>query len=982
MKRSLGFLLLASAMPFIFSCSKEVNNSPTLETRGLVITATREGDDPETRTELVDGKTYWSVGDKISVFFGSGTAGGAEFSSTNTEPVASADFTGVLTAVTGSEEGSSSQKYFWGVYPYSDQNSLILSGNSNVLTTVVKNVQYGVADSYSAGQNIWIGRSTGLELSFKSLLSGIKFTFSRNDITKVVIKGNNGEYLAGEVNVTMDSGVPVVSGVVTGTTSVTLTPEGRDTFLSGPVYRALFLPTNFTKGLTVTFFAADGSVGKRTYGNLNFLRNEPKAANNADSKATFVTPEPVDMGNGLLMAPWNVGATSPEDTGDYFAWGESVSKNNYDWDTYKWGRNVSSLTKYVTDASYGAPDYRMYLTDADDAATRNWGPSWRTPTDKEWNTLLDTNKYTWAWTTDYNSTGTKGYVVTSKSTNKSIFLPAAGFVSGVRRMNTSYGLYWSSVGSSDNTNAKRLHFSSSSQSVQEGQLTYRRIRGLSVRPIYASRKPVESIVYTAEEMDISDDGRPKQVYFYFNPEDAFDRGLHIYTTDPSVVEIDASLHNFVSVDPGGSYVPLTINGPGTTHLIAETPDHSVSITMTINVLSTVSGITLNKTSHTFSNYLENMTPLQLTATVSPSTASQIVYWKSSDESVATVDYDGKVTPVGSGTTTISAMKGSVTATCQVTVDAWVHVTGLKVSGTNIGTYPANSAFGVDCMVVEPSNAHDKTLLWSVSDSEVASVDPTPNSYGQYTVRTKKPGVCILTATTNDGGFSGVYILTVVSAIMNDPLYPGEYMGYVDMGDGLKIAVKNVGARNAWDHGDRFYWAGTISQSRSWLTTTGVLDWSNYPYFAGYLQPSSYDGAIMTKYVVRLQSDPDLVDHLGILRPSDDAATVHWGSNWITPRYEEWLDVISKCSVIETDVLGYPGALLRSNLTGAKVFIPYWTTLTLGTAPTTSDGVRLWSGTVSVDDATKADCAIISAGDITLQEHQRVNTYYVRPIYKE
>lgn len=975
MKRSLGFLLLASAMPFIFSCSKEVNNSPTLETRGLVITATREGDDPETRTELVDGKTYWSVGDKISVFFGSGTAGGAEFSSTNTEPVASADFTGVLTAVTGSEEGSSSQKYFWGVYPYSDQNSLILSGNSNVLTTVVNNVQYGVADSYSAGQNIWIGRSLGLELSFKSLLSGIKFTFSRNDITKVVIKGNNNEPLAGEVKVTMASGVPVVSSVVTGKTSITLTPEGRDTFLSGPVYRALFLPTNFTNGLTVTFFAADGSVGKRTYGNLDFLRNEPKAANNADSKATFVTPEPVDMGNGLLMAPWNVGATSPEEYGDWFAWGETSSKTDYSWDTYKWGRNASELIRYVTDASYGAPDYRMFLTDADDAATKNWGPSWRTPTDKEWQTLLDTGKYTWLWDSNYDGLGVRGYVVTSKSTGKSIFLPASGMMSYSGRSNLQSGHYWSSVGSENNANAKLLLFSSSSKGIQETGINYHRMKGLSVRPIYAPRKPVESIVMMAEEATFVDNGKPKSTWVLLQPEDAFDRGLHIYITDPSVIQIDASLNNYIIVDPEGSNIPLTVNGAGTTEMIFETPDHSIRSTMIINVESDASSITLDKTSLTFSGYPENLTPLQLTATVTPSTASQIVYWKSSDESVATVDLDGKVTPVGSGTATISAMKGSVTATCQVTVDTWVHVTGLRLEGTNIGTYPANASFGVGNLIVEPANAHDKILLWSVSDSDVASVEPTPNSYGEYIVRSNKPGVCILTASTRDGGFKGVYVLTVVSG------FDGEH-AYVDMGNGLKIASTNVGARNSWDHGDRFYWAGTKSQSRSYMTTTGVLDWSGYPYFKGYLQPSWYDGPIMTKYVCKVQSDPDLVDHLGLLQPNDDAATVHWGSKWITPRYEEWQDIISKCEVIETDVLGYPGAMLKSRINGAKVFIPYWTTLTLGSDPKTTDQVRLWSAKVSVDDPTLAVNVLITSGEITYQENERVNTYYVRPIYKE
>ena len=390
MKRILRLILLASAVSALLSCVKEEEfASPIQEAGNLIITATQEGAGPATKTELVDGNTYWSVGDKISVFFGSGTAGGAEFTSLNTEPSASADFTGILTAVTGSENGSSSKKYFWGVYPYNALNSLTLSGSSNVLTTVVPNIQYGVAGSFSEGQNISVGRSLGLEMSFYNLLSGLKVSFSRSDITKITIQGNNGEYIAGRVHVTMDSGVPEVESVVAGKTVITLTPEFRDTFVAGEYYQVLFLPTNFTKGLTM----------------------------NADANATFVSPQYVDMGNGLKMATWNVGASSPEQTGEYFAWGETATKTDYDWATYKWGSSASTLTKYVTNSTYGTCDYQQFLTAADDAATKNWGPSWRTPTDLEWNTLLDTSKYTWTWTANYNSTGVAGYTVTSKSTN-------------------------------------------------------------------------------------------------------------------------------------------------------------------------------------------------------------------------------------------------------------------------------------------------------------------------------------------------------------------------------------------------------------------------------------------------------------------------------------------------------------------------------------------------------------------------------------
>ena len=477
MKRILRLILLASAVSALLSCVKEEEfASPIQEAGNLIITATQEGAGPATKTELVDGNTYWSVGDKISVFFGSGTAGGAEFTSLNTEPSASADFTGILTAVTGSENGSSSKKYFWGVYPYSANNSVTLSGNSNYLTTVVNDTQYGVADSFSAGQNIWIGRDLGLELSFKSLLSGIKFTFSRDDIIGITIKGNNGEYLAGKVNVVMDSGVPEVSDVVEGKTRITLKPENGGTFQTGAVYRALFLPTNFTQGLTVTFYASDGSVGTRTYGNLNFLRNEPKNATNADSKATWELPY-VEMAEGFKWARRNVGAMTPEEYGDYFAWGETTSRTYFSWDNYKWGTQTS-FTKYVTKSSLGTVDNLTTLQPEDDAATANLGESWRTPTREEWKWLNDNCEWT-------RMDG--GYLVTSKVSGyegNSIFLPAGGCIYSSLQSAGSQGYYWSSTLDADSNGAYTYYLNINTSDPYHQESDDWRYPGLTVRPVY------------------------------------------------------------------------------------------------------------------------------------------------------------------------------------------------------------------------------------------------------------------------------------------------------------------------------------------------------------------------------------------------------------------------------------------------------------------------------------------------------------------
>ena len=155
----------------------------------------------------------------------------------------------------------------------------------------------------------------------------------------------------------------------------------------------------------------------------------------------------VDLGLSVKWATCNIGAESPEDYGDYFAWGETEPKSDYSWSTYKHCDNGSSskLTKYNVGSSWGTVDNKTTLELEDDAARVNWGGSWRMPTRAEQDELRE--KCTWTWTT---LNGIKGYKMTSKSNGNSIFLPAAGYRNGTDVFPAgSYGVYWSSSLSSD-----------------------------------------------------------------------------------------------------------------------------------------------------------------------------------------------------------------------------------------------------------------------------------------------------------------------------------------------------------------------------------------------------------------------------------------------------------------------------------------------------------------------------------------------------
>ena len=157
----------------------------------------------------------------------------------------------------------------------------------------------------------------------------------------------------------------------------------------------------------------------------------------------------VDLGLSVKWATCNVGAENPEDYGNYYAWGETEAIANYNsWSGYKWGNgSQKALTKYCTLSTYGKKDGLGTLELEDDAARVNCGGTWRMPTSTECKELLKKDNCDWKWTTVND---VYGYLVTSKITgytDKSIFLPAAGYSDGYVYKPVKAGqsgFYWSS----------------------------------------------------------------------------------------------------------------------------------------------------------------------------------------------------------------------------------------------------------------------------------------------------------------------------------------------------------------------------------------------------------------------------------------------------------------------------------------------------------------------------------------------------------
>lgn len=187
--------------------------------------------------------------------------------------------------------------------------------------------------------------------------------------------------------------------------------------------------------------------------------------------------EVVDLGlpSGTLWATCNIGANSPEEYGDYFAWGETQPKETYNWDTYRY-----SGSAYNTINKYRQTDHKTELEPEDDAARVNWGEGWQMPSFQQLNELINSS-YTTTTITLLN--GIKGMLITSKRNGRSIFLPSAGNYVTRNNPEHAWGYYWSrsvDMGTNIWASAYRLVFHQEGSIYTDGNGRY---DGLPVRPV-------------------------------------------------------------------------------------------------------------------------------------------------------------------------------------------------------------------------------------------------------------------------------------------------------------------------------------------------------------------------------------------------------------------------------------------------------------------------------------------------------------------
>ena len=208
-----------------------------------------------------------------------------------------------------------------------------------------------------------------------------------------------------------------------------------------------------------------------------FENDEPNDCEQIKDESGISIEQEVDLGlpSGTIWAGWNVGASTPEQFGGYYAWGETEEKSDYTWETYRYwvdrngdgdmdSNEITNIGTNISGTQY-------------DVARQKWGGSWRMPTKAEIDEL--DSKCSWTW---YQYKGVWGQKVTGPNGN-SIFMPAAGIRYGTSLYNDgSLGYYWSATLREDNYGrAWYLYFSNGDY--YSSYYRYNRYGGHSVRPV-------------------------------------------------------------------------------------------------------------------------------------------------------------------------------------------------------------------------------------------------------------------------------------------------------------------------------------------------------------------------------------------------------------------------------------------------------------------------------------------------------------------
>ena len=478
--------LILPALALVFSCAQEAE-MPMGHKAAVRATVPDFVEEPGSRTTITPTATgmsfAWAEGDQLAIYGPSGkTMTNFDIDATTISTDAkTADFENCEFAL---RKGST----YFAVYPkdYSQLRAATFAVNyqnqrqtSDGSTTHLAKIDYLTSSAAVTTEN-------SCNFTFSHLGAIIRIKVNVNTETNVkslsLTAENNVFTTAGTVDLTVAT--PTVTSTATSHTVTLLLGEGNDGLdVNGTLTAYLMTPPVNLVGDNLTLsVATDGD----TY-TFPLTGKDIKAGNAFAYSVNLVKHEFVDLGlpSGTKWATMNVGASTPEDYGNYFAWGETTGypktdlSHAFDWTNYAFSNGSStSLTKYCYSSDYGSVDTLTELATTDDAARAQWGEHWRMPSAEQYQELANAS---------YTSSellvqgGVFGRKITSLSNGNSIFFPAAGYRNASQlEVDGEDGYYWSrDLGSTNSSGAKYFYFSEGSMAVFGG-----RSYGFTVRPVY------------------------------------------------------------------------------------------------------------------------------------------------------------------------------------------------------------------------------------------------------------------------------------------------------------------------------------------------------------------------------------------------------------------------------------------------------------------------------------------------------------------
>ncbi len=603
----------------------------------------------------------------------------------------------------------------------------------------------------------------------------------------------------------------------------------------------------------------------------------------------------VDLGlpSGTLWATYNIGATKPEEYGDYFAWGETEPKEVYDWSTYKYATtnekgSLDSITKYNTNEKNGIVDSLSTLLPADDAATINWGSDWRMPTKEEQSELLD--ECYMVWTDSYNGSEVRGIIVYKaksaedkgafvrslrtpsedySTSDAHVFFPAARGRLGSDVYDEGLDGYYLSSSLSEEFEgyARSLYFN---EKDAYWDCDRSRFYGFPVRAVRAQkieRKTYSVNFYTSDSILIE----TQDVVEYTSAKGvkAPTREDYVFAGWSSSIEIVTSDMSVYALYSKPDYVDLGL------------PSGTLWATYNIGA-SKPEG---------YGDYFAWGETEPYWGTYKWIKDKVFTKYNPDIDSYSTLLPEDDAATANWGDEWRMPTKDEQRELVEKCTYSWEEVNGVygaKFTGPNGNSVFFSAAGYRDGSHVGYVGYYG--YYWSSSLNEQLVGIARYLDFGEK-----------LAGLVGNGHRHYGYPVRAVRAQKSD---------YVDLGlpSGTLWATYNIGATKPEEYGDYFSWGETEPKE--------VYEWSTYKY-----AKASGTGTLDLDSLIKYNFGcPGIIDSLSVLLPEDDAATANWGDEWRMPTRDEQRELVEKCTYRWTEINGVYGKEFTGP-NGNSVFFP-------------------------------------------------------------